>query len=148
MKDAGIDEYSTELATLEEFIGFSDKNVVRIKHDYSLILNETPCVKLVKGQLESSSLTIASVWILNILNSHNLRPILLFPAPSPLCIKYFVIASYVVKATVLTILQVDAKTSTQTPFHSSLKGYLSSRSCNSQNQYQLYHNPGKYFLVT
>ena len=110
MKDARIDEYSTELATLEEFIGLSDKNVVRIKHDHPLILNETPCVKLVKGQLESSSLTIASVWILNILNSHNLRPILLFPAPSPLCIKYFVIASFVVKATVSTISQIDAKT--------------------------------------
>lgn len=28
VKDAWIDKYSTKLATLEEFIGFSDKNVV------------------------------------------------------------------------------------------------------------------------
>lgn len=80
VKDAWIDKYSTKLATLEEFIGFSDKNVVWIKHDYSLILHKTPCMKFVKGQLKSSSFTVASVWILNILNSDNLCPIFLFPA--------------------------------------------------------------------
>lgn len=47
MKDAWIDENSTKLATLEEFISFSEEDVIRIKHDDSVIVHQAPCIEFV-----------------------------------------------------------------------------------------------------
>lgn len=39
MEDAGVDENSTELATLEQLVCFSEEEVVGIKHNHPLVVH-------------------------------------------------------------------------------------------------------------
>lgn len=79
VENAGINEDSTKLATLEKFISLLEEKVVSIKHDNPVIIYEAPCVKFVQCQLESP-IRIETVRIVQIFNSHHLRTIFLFSA--------------------------------------------------------------------
>lgn len=47
VEDAGVDEDSTKLATLEQFVTFAEEEVVGVEHDHSIILDKLPCVQFV-----------------------------------------------------------------------------------------------------
>lgn len=79
MEDARINEDSTKLATLEQFISFLEEKVVSIKHDNPVIIYEAPRIKFVQCQLESP-IRVDTVWIVQIFNSHHLCTIFLFSA--------------------------------------------------------------------
>ena len=79
MKDAGVDEDSTKLATLEQLIGFVKEKIIRIDHDDPIILHKTPCVEFVQCQFESLiEIVLILVRIVQVLHSHHLRPIFMF----------------------------------------------------------------------
>lgn len=82
MEDAGIDEDGAELATLEQFVGLLEEEVVRIQHDNPLVLDQAPCIELVQGELKSPvEIVLARVRVVKVVHSLHLRPILLAVKP-------------------------------------------------------------------
>jgi hypothetical protein len=47
VENARVDKGSTKLPTLKEFISLLEEQVVRIKHDNTLVLSQTPSINLV-----------------------------------------------------------------------------------------------------
>ena len=53
MEDARVDEDGAELATEEKLVRISEEDIVDIKHHDALVLDKSPCIQLVKAELES-----------------------------------------------------------------------------------------------
>jgi hypothetical protein len=70
VENAGIDESSTKLATLEKFIWITQKQVVSVEHHHSVILHHAPDIKLIECVQEALiELWLRPVWVWNILHN-------------------------------------------------------------------------------